>query len=209
MADNYLERKMEEYKATVSSKKAMHRPVYGVRPGTVVLPYPSKRIMVIGAESWIGETVVRSFRKADCRVVFCSKQTKYGARLAQDSGAQFYPCDDYSCESLLGILNRIVISSGNIDVVICCVNMCSEDVARMTCYSQEFIIVSSEQDVGRNQYGTMDDININTVIVHHADYPELELRQALSNLCLCLTMPGGRAINGQCIHIGCQMQMKK
>ena len=193
MADNYLENKMEEYRSTNSSKKAMHRPVYGVRPDTVVLPYPMKKVVIMGADTPQGEIAVRTFRKADCRVAFCGNDMRHGARLAQNSGGQFYPIHEE--DELKSVLERIRANIGEEDVIVVCNAAYVEALQDIIC--RNIIVVSHDENSVSADALISAKTHINNVIVSGEKWAT-----ALSNLCLLLTMPGSEVINGQCIHIG-------
>lgn len=94
MADNYLEKRMEEYRSgRLASKSrtttAMRSPK---RHDTLTLHYPPMTVVVIAAElpPVIAETIV-AFTGVGCRVAFTAADSKEGNALAQKSGARFYP----------------------------------------------------------------------------------------------------------------------
>lgn len=89
MADNYLERKMEDLRSgrlSGSLSRAVRRPM----PSS---PLASQRVLVAGGTDENGERLVREFRQTGCRTAFLSADRKKGQLLAQECGARFYPCD--------------------------------------------------------------------------------------------------------------------
>ncbi|MDY3858880.1 MAG: hypothetical protein SO006_08505 [Muribaculaceae bacterium] len=91
MADNYLERKMEEYRSG-KSKPAVRRRLTpsGQKSGQITLPYPDVRVFVIGPD----EKLIRAFADAGAHVSFCCDDTerhKTLRLLAEQTGARFYP----------------------------------------------------------------------------------------------------------------------
>ncbi len=118
MADNYLEKKMEEHRGP-------HRPAYrpkttpsGARPGTVCFKFPPRRVFVTGGASGIGASIVKAFRDAGCRVAFCDTDRKAGNATAQSTGAQYYPADVADVDALESCMGRIIDSWGDIDIIV-------------------------------------------------------------------------------------------
>ena len=92
MADNYLEKKMEEYRSGALSKPAARRlSPTGERPGTVSFRIDQLRVLVTDASDDVGRAVVRKLRGAGCRVAFVSPDIKDGRTLSQATGSRFYP----------------------------------------------------------------------------------------------------------------------
>ena len=96
MADNYLERRMEEYRsgrlATHSkSTPGMRQPRKGCE---LVLTFPPMNVVVIGRSDTIVTLladVVSAFTRVGSRVAFTSCDVKRSTALAQSSGARYYP----------------------------------------------------------------------------------------------------------------------
>jgi len=93
MADNYLERRMEEYRRSRQGAAAGHakRSTPSLKPGQIAVDYPAIRVFVTDAMSPAGEAVIEAFRRFNCRVAFSCDDRTYGNRLAQKTGAQFHP----------------------------------------------------------------------------------------------------------------------
>lgn len=80
MADNYLEKRMEELR---SGKLAVKGAIPGIKPG-------SQRIVVVGGTAGLAREKVLEFRKQGCRVaVFDSDETE-GKRMAYEHGVRFH-----------------------------------------------------------------------------------------------------------------------
>lgn len=91
MADNYLERKMEEYRSGKGVTYRHRTTPTGARPGTLNVKFPSRRVLVTGGARGIGRTIVKAFCDAGCRVAFCDIDSKAGAATAQATGRSFIP----------------------------------------------------------------------------------------------------------------------
>ncbi len=121
MADNYLEKRMEEYRAGKLSSRS-HRPIRSIslkRPSL-----PPLRVFVTGGACGIGRAIVRAFRDEGCYVAFCDNDLNAGRTTAQSTGAQFYPLDVTDPDALEGALDNIVSRHGDIDVIINNVGIC-------------------------------------------------------------------------------------
>lgn len=116
MADNYLERRMEDYRSgklgrTVRTVNSSHG-VIGDGRGFVV-EFPPMRILVISrALSLLALEVVKTARSVGCRVALLSDERKGGTAAAQTYGARFYPAMD--AEKVVSDIER---QWGGVDVI--------------------------------------------------------------------------------------------
>lgn len=117
MADNYLERKMEEHRSGGGVPKKKISPVAGKRPGELTVKFPPRRVLVTGGAEGVGRGVVEAFRNADCTVDFIDADRAEGQRTAQRSGARFIPADASDPEQLARAVELILKSRGDIDIV--------------------------------------------------------------------------------------------
>lgn len=119
MADNYLEKKFEEYQ---KQKAGAHRPAKltpsGARPGTVSVKFPPRRVFVTGGSNGIGKAIVAAFVNAGCKVAFCDIDEKAGRATAETCGAQFHPVDVTDASALEACMDRIIKAWGDIDIII-------------------------------------------------------------------------------------------
>lgn len=92
MADNYLERRMEDYRAGCPTPGAHVRPVAKDTPQRVPLRLTPCMVFIddCGYAPLI-DAVVRAYREAGCKVAFTMADRRAGNALAQSCGAQFYP----------------------------------------------------------------------------------------------------------------------
>ena len=118
MADNYLEKKMDEH---VRGVRPSYRPKItpsGYRPGIMSVKFPPRRVFVTGGASGIGASIVKAFCDAGCRVAFCDIDVKGGNATAQRTGSQFHPVDVADAAALEACMDRLLSSWGDIDVVV-------------------------------------------------------------------------------------------
>ena len=93
MADNYLERRMDEYRRSQQGATVKHvRPTLStLRPGQVAVDYPAMRVLVTDGTSPSGQAIIKSFRQFACRVAFTATDSAAANILAQQTGAQYHP----------------------------------------------------------------------------------------------------------------------
>ena len=87
MADNYLERKMDEYRSGKRAGAPRRLTPTGQKAGTVTLPIERLEVFVTSPDS----TLIAAFANTGCRVSFCSEDRREGMRIAERTGARFYP----------------------------------------------------------------------------------------------------------------------
>jgi NAD(P)-dependent dehydrogenase (short-subunit alcohol dehydrogenase family) len=117
MADNYLEKKMEEHRQGTVAKRHKLSPS-GQRPGELTIKFPSRRVFVTGGASGIGHAIVKAFCDSGCKVAFCDIDRARGTKTAQETGSQFHPVDVRNAEALDAALLRVIDAWGGIDVIV-------------------------------------------------------------------------------------------
>jgi NAD(P)-dependent dehydrogenase (short-subunit alcohol dehydrogenase family) len=118
MADNYLEKKMEEHRSGKANRPAVRRTPTGAKPGTINVKFPVRRVFVTGGARGIGRAIVAAFCNAGCRVAFCDIDHKAGTATAQATGSQFHPVDVTDAVALDACVQRVIDAWGDIDVLI-------------------------------------------------------------------------------------------
>ncbi len=94
MADNYLEKRMEEYRSgRLASRSRTSASMRAPRKNNqLTLAYPSMTVVIFaGALDGIVDDTVAAFAAVGCRVAFTADDGASSARLAQRTGARFYP----------------------------------------------------------------------------------------------------------------------
>ena len=118
MADNYLERKMEEYRSGRLHTMPSRPSSVLKRKGYLSVKFPPRRVFVTGGANGIGKEIVRQFREADCQVAFCDVDNKNGTATAQATGARFYHVDITDAEALTKAFNDVLERWGDVDILI-------------------------------------------------------------------------------------------
>lgn len=98
MADNYLERKMDEYRrcrpGMVATVSHAHPSSTRVKSGEALISYPPQRVLVVDGMSLVGQAIINVMRRLNCRVTFTSSHafsSKECSRFAQATGSQYHP----------------------------------------------------------------------------------------------------------------------
>lgn len=113
MADNYLERKMEDYRAGKSSGSKSP-----ASPGSLRKRLKGKRVFVTGGARGIGRAVVEEFMREGARVAFCDIDSEPGRKVAEQAGARFYPCDVADAEAFDRIVSDVISYFGDLDIIV-------------------------------------------------------------------------------------------
>lgn len=113
MADNYLEKKYEEYKSRKEGRAS--RPYNGRKAAA---QHKTRRVFVTGGAAGIGKAIVRAFRSAGHRVAFCDVDEVAGRETALQTGTTFFHVDVSDREALENNMQQLLEEWGDIDVVI-------------------------------------------------------------------------------------------
>lgn len=121
MADNYLEKQMEDYRAGKLAPKtrAVHVASAPSRnPGDFVMAFPQLRVVLLGGEVRFVEVLARLFRNVECRVALCSPDSKSFTPLAQSTGCRYYPFDPAIEAKRFAVFDDLTDRWGGVDVVV-------------------------------------------------------------------------------------------
>lgn len=121
MADNYLEKHMEDYRAGKLAPKtrAVHVASAPSRnPGDFVMAFPQLRVVLLGGDVRFVEVLARLFRDVECRVALCSPDSKSFTPLAQSIGCRYYPFDPAVEAKRLAVIDDLTAKWSGVDVVV-------------------------------------------------------------------------------------------
>ncbi len=117
MADDYLGKKMEDYRRNAPAKAARRSsaPTY-LRPGYVQVPFTPLTVAITdrGYGAWTCRAIVLELRAIDCRVALIGEPKL--TKVAQETGCRFYPADTDS--TLVSVYTDIEAHWGAIDMKI-------------------------------------------------------------------------------------------
>lgn len=122
MADNYLEKKMEDYRQGRTAVSMSSHQKSKTRTDL--------RVLILGGETPAGSQTVTELRKSGWRVAFTDPEMKTGRHLAQTTGAQHHPISPSSTASLQHSLDLISDHWGCLDLVIDCMQTPDRNAVR-------------------------------------------------------------------------------
>lgn len=117
MADNFLERRMEDLRSgriTSSTSSRNEKP----RKGYLQIPFPPRRVLVTGGANGIGLAVIRAFLHIGCKVAVIDRDEEAGKQLAKTEGIRFYPIDLMDVEATEKAIDDILKAWHDIDIII-------------------------------------------------------------------------------------------
>lgn len=117
MADNYLERKMEELRSGRFS--APCRSSAPSRKGVAQFPFPEKRVLVVGGANGMGLSIVKEYLRAGCRVAVFDSDKEKGDELALKDGIRFHHTDFSDSDSIAAHMSALLKAWRDIDIVVC------------------------------------------------------------------------------------------
>lgn len=182
MADNYLEKKMEEYRSGALSRTNVRRkPISGEQSGSVRMKIDMLRVIVTDGAGEYAPAIIGRLREAGCKVAFRSDDEKGGRALAQKSGARFYPASFTGC--VAADLTKVW---GGVDAVVVTDGVITEGVDRGTL--KRIISVGTAPDLSiAESWGT--------ATVNGIDISGFTPSDA-AHLCLMLCLTDSSCING-------------
>lgn len=196
MADNYLEKKFEEYAAAKAGKRPARRlSPSGQRQGVVEMRFPRRRVMVALREPL---TVVEAFAGAGCQVAFCGTDPGLQAT-AERVGAQFHPVERADVESLGAAMDKAFSAWRDIEILISDADNAASLSAR---WSELRGRLPMAPDYGRMI--AVGDADAGLPEVAHATVNRIvgkSTAAATATTCLFLSLPDSEAIDGQTIEI--------
>lgn len=221
MADNYLERKMEELRSGRLSQGLSQRASAPRRNGMLQVPFPPKRVLVVGASECMGAVLCRKFHGVGCKVALFDADRETGERLAHDAGIRFYPVDIDDEKDMEMAFGNLMAAWRDIDIIISAAekvplrliaNLWAAHRRKFpipTEYGGRLITISSSSKenelLSETLYGfgiTVNNININgsstldKIIEENGKTSLDELQATAARLCLFLSLPSNRLING-------------
>ena len=116
MADNYLEKKMEDMRSGRLAHIAGKRGVS--QKGMWCVDFPCRRVLVTDGTGVMGRTVINEFCRIGCRVAFLSEDVAMGKEIAQATGARFIQCVTADAAGLESAIDGLVKAWRDIDIIV-------------------------------------------------------------------------------------------
>lgn len=127
MADNYLEKKYEELQ---SRKAAGTKAGLGKKKTTSF--HKTRRVFVTEGTKGIGPAIVRAFRLAGNRVVFCGINEEVGKLTAEKTGTTFLHANAADKVALKNCLQSVLQKWDDLDIIIHNATFCQSDAITET-----------------------------------------------------------------------------
>lgn len=118
MADNYLERRMEDLRAGRIGASASVSTVGARRKGYIQVPFPPRRVIVTGGANGIGLAISRAFLKAGCKVAVMDCDEEAGNLIAAGEGVRFYNVDLADSGAVRQAFDDVVHAWRDIDIIV-------------------------------------------------------------------------------------------
>lgn len=117
MADNYLERRMEDMKAGRLRPHVQHK-TSALRKGYLEFPFPPRRVLVVGGTQGLPLDIVRMFLKTGSKVAVFDTDKPLGDSLAYKEGIRYYNLEDPSSESITSAFANLLQAWRDVDIII-------------------------------------------------------------------------------------------
>ncbi|MDE5586686.1 MAG: SDR family NAD(P)-dependent oxidoreductase [Muribaculaceae bacterium] len=115
MADNYLEKRMEELR---SGKLAVRKAIPGIRP-------KAQRVLVTGGCHGAAREKALEFRKQGCRVAVLDADEQAGRKMAYENGIRFHRVDPKDESALNREIRSLLSAWRGVDVAVVTNEICA------------------------------------------------------------------------------------
>ena len=117
MADNYLEKRMDELRSGRLSTSG--RTCAPSRKGLAQFSFPEKRVLVVGGADGVGLSIVKEYLRAGCRVAVFDSDEEKGNELALKDGIRFHHTNLSDPDSTALQISALLKAWRDIDIVVC------------------------------------------------------------------------------------------
>lgn len=212
MADNYLEKRMEDLKAG-RLKPTVASTGNAKRKGYVDFPFPPRRVLIAGRPEGVALDLMRAMLKTGSKVALFDSDKTAGEAMAYNEGVRFHKVDVSTPADVAAAFANLTEAWRDIDILISAVgdsdtrslaDLWSNHRRRFPVpfgYGGRFIIVNPDDaSIGAELQTQLagDRIAVNCMIT--GARPGDELRDA-ARTCLTLCLPGCDFIRAQVIQL--------
>lgn len=118
MADNYLEKKMDDLRSGRLSPKMTVNTRQAQMSGYLHIPFPPRRVLVTGGANGIGLAIARAFLSANCKVAVFDSDKETGDKLAYAEGVRFYHVDISDADKLEDAFVNLLKAWRDVDIIV-------------------------------------------------------------------------------------------
>ncbi|MCM1348580.1 MAG: hypothetical protein NC338_04140 [Firmicutes bacterium] len=178
MADNYLEKRMEDYlRGTPAGKNS-----YKISRNVFREPMPQRHVIMMGQVNDLAKSIMVKLSGCGCKVAFTSSNDTTPSKLAQETGALFVPGSNV--DRMLEVAKS---RWGTIDFIIAIETKAQSALAQLNESIPVITVTATEDEIPRS----------NEVLIN----AQPERAAEVARLCAFLMLPGGEHFLGQTITI--------
>lgn len=208
MADNYLERRMEEYRSGKLTRQGVRRvSAFSLPKDKILVDFPQRTVIVAGNPDVVSEAVVRSFIAAGCKTAFCCEDMRNGQMLAQTTGARFYRLGLTSDHGLMDIMEDVTAHWNAPDTLVAigseAMAMLEPDIEAVTaisCSDNGRFIVVTDRSMPPVNFSSAETITGKCYGIRLSDFDPRSASLA-SSLCISFCQPCGRFLSGTTVEV--------
>lgn len=184
MADNYLEKRMEDYRRGVN--KATSRRYHNNTPSNKLIAVVPQRILLHIEDKELLAALLSEFAGVvELKMAFTGTDSKEGNRLAQASGALFAGAIDDGFQSVENAVAIVAKRWGGIDTVM----TDRSDCAGLPGIEKTILYVPNKSGISNNEAETI--VNVTRVILPEAPYDF----RSIAKMTMLLLTPQAAVIN--------------
>lgn len=200
MADNYLEKKMEDLRAgrlatpTAGSRHSVQTRG-GAKRGFVEFPFPPRRVLVTGGAGGIGLDIVRGFLKTGSKVSVFDTDEEKGTALAYKEGIRFYHVDVTDPDAFEFAFTSLLKAWRDVDIIVTAIHPATASVIAhlWTTHRDRFPIPFGYPGrlimLGNKDYKLTDRLHVQLSPYRIPVYDISDNDSELPRLCLFLSLP--------------------
>jgi len=201
MADNYLENKMEEHRrGNTGVKHVLHRTPSGAMAGSINLPFPSRRVLLIShgdiSSDSVSRSVLRALSASGCSVAFTGDSFRSGQLTAQTDGGQFHLVGIGDTAALDRTISYITSKRGPVEIIV----ECGDPVL----YNHAIRTASPASDCLKIRIGNVKSSDIKpdeTAIIPATDIAPDVFANAAARITVYLALPDSAMLRGITVRI--------
>lgn len=202
MADNYLEKRMDDYRAGRLGVK-QRRPACssaGIPADAIIHRLPPLRILVAGLPAPLLDAVASAFLERRCKVAVFTGDAALGQQLAHDKGARHCPFDGpvAAGDIMTRHLDRLLHDWRNLDIIVATPALAPALLEAWTAHNTRYPIPTDYRPRIITVAPEDDTVQVNTtnpeVLIYHIISPDTAAT-SLASLALFLSLPSTTYLN--------------
>ncbi|MDE7413687.1 MAG: hypothetical protein K2N05_07885 [Muribaculaceae bacterium] len=205
MADNYLEKKMEDLRNRKRTSDTRSPSPYRMK-GVLVFPFSHKKVLIDIPDSITRLILIREFVRTGSQVAVIEKDEQIGNQLAHDEGVRVYHSDDTH-----KVLANLCHEWGWLTQIVCTPDR-ENDLAKEwrsmiegfdnTSYSgRRFITLKEKEDAIYPDLLAEIGVACNNIVAPRESLDKFETAERFTNICTFLAVVGNENIRNITFHV--------